>query len=319
MPNENTLALTAAASDLFGQSVNAWTAAQTNKKQRQWQEMMYSRQRTDAMADWNLQNQYNSPQAQMQRLKEAGLNPALIYGSGGATAMSQQSVRSSSPGQWNPKPIEVQPGGVIGAYYNQKIQEATVRNLDTKNTVLLADAAKKTGELDRMRIQNEKDAAQTRSTRQQQLQREMLLPVMMEQIKANISKTGAQELVLHSDKALKDAEKLKTEMDTAKSEAERKIMWQRNAREAAMNSVSIQEAVQRIQNLKQVNSKDDVEIRRIEQETENLKKDKRIKQLEIELREKGLRPGDGIIWRKLWEILDNPSPRKPTTQYGSGG
>lgn len=31
---------------------------------------------------WNLQNQYNSPQAQMQRLKEAGLNPHLMYGKG---------------------------------------------------------------------------------------------------------------------------------------------------------------------------------------------------------------------------------------------
>ena len=31
---------------------------------------------------WNAQNAYNTPAAQMKRLKEAGLNPMLVYGSG---------------------------------------------------------------------------------------------------------------------------------------------------------------------------------------------------------------------------------------------
>lgn len=33
---------------------------------------------------WNMQNAYNSPQAQMQRFQAAGLNPHLIYGQGNA-------------------------------------------------------------------------------------------------------------------------------------------------------------------------------------------------------------------------------------------
>lgn len=37
---------------------------------------------------WNLQNQYNTPMMQMQRLKEAGLNPNLVYGSGAQTTAS---------------------------------------------------------------------------------------------------------------------------------------------------------------------------------------------------------------------------------------
>ena len=31
---------------------------------------------------WQAENEYNSPKAQMQRLKEAGLNPNLVYGNG---------------------------------------------------------------------------------------------------------------------------------------------------------------------------------------------------------------------------------------------
>lgn len=35
-----------------------------------------------AMQSWNLMNDYNSPVKQMERLKAAGLNPLLVYGSG---------------------------------------------------------------------------------------------------------------------------------------------------------------------------------------------------------------------------------------------
>ena len=40
---------------------------------------------------WHMQNRYNTPSAQVQRLKDAGLNPALIYGKGqtGATGNAQ--------------------------------------------------------------------------------------------------------------------------------------------------------------------------------------------------------------------------------------
>jgi len=38
-----------------------------------------------AMQSWNMMNDYNHPVQQMQRLKEAGLNPLLVYGSGSVT------------------------------------------------------------------------------------------------------------------------------------------------------------------------------------------------------------------------------------------
>ena len=34
---------------------------------------------------WNMQNAYNTPKEQMKRLKDAGLNPNLIYGSNANT------------------------------------------------------------------------------------------------------------------------------------------------------------------------------------------------------------------------------------------
>ena len=41
--------------------------------------------RKHALEDWDRQNAYNHPAQQMQRLKEAGLNPNLVYGNGATT------------------------------------------------------------------------------------------------------------------------------------------------------------------------------------------------------------------------------------------
>jgi hypothetical protein len=48
--------------------LNTGSQVYTNAKNRQW-----------ALQDWNRQNAFNAPKQQMQRYKEAGLNPNLIY------------------------------------------------------------------------------------------------------------------------------------------------------------------------------------------------------------------------------------------------
>ena len=46
---------------------------------------------------WNMQNAYNTPKAQMQRLKDAGLNPALMYGQGNTgNAMGSPNVQQAN-------------------------------------------------------------------------------------------------------------------------------------------------------------------------------------------------------------------------------
>jgi len=98
---------------------------------------------------WSLQdvenaNKYNSPQQQMQRLKEAGLNPHLIYGSG----VNQQSatVRSSQtptiqPQEVNTKSIQ----DTIGLYQQLNLQKVQTDNIKAQTALatkenLLKDA-----------------------------------------------------------------------------------------------------------------------------------------------------------------------------------
>lgn len=67
---------------LIGQNIGNKKALQavreTNQANRELAEYSYSKD----LEMWNRQNDYNTPYNQMQRLKDAGLNPNLMYGQG---------------------------------------------------------------------------------------------------------------------------------------------------------------------------------------------------------------------------------------------
>lgn len=76
-------------------------------QQRRWSEKMMDKQNAWSLDMWNLTNEYNSPSAQVQRLRDAGLNP-LYYGLDGSSANSFESAqpmqyeRASAPLIGNP-------------------------------------------------------------------------------------------------------------------------------------------------------------------------------------------------------------------------
>lgn len=72
----------AAGASLAGTGLQIGAAGKMNKKTRNWNNQQIERQREWALQDYHMQNQYNSPAMQMKRLKEAGLNPHLVYGNG---------------------------------------------------------------------------------------------------------------------------------------------------------------------------------------------------------------------------------------------
>lgn len=61
---------------------NAAVAAASNKRQYKNQMKAMQQQQAYNKELWDYQNAYNTPQQQMERLRSAGLNPNLIYGSG---------------------------------------------------------------------------------------------------------------------------------------------------------------------------------------------------------------------------------------------
>lgn len=81
----------AAAVQAMGQY--AVTAA-ANKKQFKYQKEAMALQDQYNRSLWDYQNTYNTPQAQMERLQAAGLNPHLIYGGGSANAGNAGPIQS---------------------------------------------------------------------------------------------------------------------------------------------------------------------------------------------------------------------------------
>lgn len=66
-----------------------------NQIQRNYEQFNYAQQKIDALNFWKMSNQYNSPEQQMQRLKQAKLNPNLVYGNGANAQMDP--IKAPSP------------------------------------------------------------------------------------------------------------------------------------------------------------------------------------------------------------------------------
>lgn len=128
-------ALVGGVAQLFSGKKNRESVERTNQRQQAFTEKMYNKQHEDNIKLWNMQNEYNTPQAQMQRLKEAGLNPALAYGNASAGG-SAGSV--SSP---DVKPVQFRTpeynnmANTINTYFDAKIKQAQINNLQSQTTL----------------------------------------------------------------------------------------------------------------------------------------------------------------------------------------
>lgn len=77
--------------------------------------------------DWHRQNAYNTPNAQMQRFKEAGLNPNLIYGQG--THGNAGVVTPSQQPRINKPQFGVPKLNILDAYNDIRLKDAQVDNI----------------------------------------------------------------------------------------------------------------------------------------------------------------------------------------------
>jgi hypothetical protein len=254
-----------------GQGGQAYAQGRMNKKTREWNEKMYNLQRQHSLADWTMQNEYNSPARQMERLKMAGLNPNMVYGKG--TIDNQTGVvRSTDVKGWNPETPNYNVGGIaqqgLSAYYDVQLKQAQIDNLKAQNTSITNDAILK--------------AAQTASTIQGTEVSKFDLG-----LKSELRQTSLQA-------AQESLRKLTTDIDLSMSA---------NDRAAALNASNLKEAVERILSSREQRAKTQVEKEQIRQQIDNLKKDSQLKQLDINLKQMGVQPGDNIIFRAAGQYL----------------
>ena len=85
------------------------------------------------LEQWNAQNAYNTPQAQMQRYMEAGLNPNLMYGQGSSgNASASPQMPTVTAGRHTPKMPKMD---MLAMFNNQRQVDASVSNLNARTSL----------------------------------------------------------------------------------------------------------------------------------------------------------------------------------------
>lgn len=245
-----------------------YAQGRTNKKTREFAEQMYNRERADRLSDFHMVNQYNSPLQQMQRLKEAGLNPHLVYDNGATHT-------ASSPGQpthqsWDPKTPDVAGIGQsalqgIAAYQDFTLQQESVKNMQAQRDNMEMDKLLKGLQASGYAIDNAQSELDLNKSRQ-------TFDTAISQIEENLRAT-----------------KMRTD-----------IAVSQEVRDAAMHAPSLASAIQRVAALKE-------STKLTGQQIENLKNNAVIQRLEINMRNKGMTFSDPLILRMLAQFAEGTS------------
>lgn len=279
MPGPLVAAGISAGASLLGSAINAGSTARQNRLQREWNEKMYGIQRQDSLADWNMQNEYNSPTAQMQRLKAAGLNPNLVYGNG-ADATSGP-VRSTESKSWSPQAPQVDLAGAaqsgLMAYQDMRLRDAQLDNLKANNTIMLEEAMNKVTARNKM-------IAETGRT---------------------LTDTEKMKFELELNKGLAPYQMQAAELANKKTSAETSVLLNRDEREAIMQKSNLAKQFQEILNLRATRGQINATTAQIKQLTENAKVEKALKDLELGLANKGIYKNDPAYVRVITRLINS--------------
>ncbi len=283
---------------MAGNLIDAGSQSSINRQTQRYNERMYARQRGDAIADWNMQNEYNSPAAMMARLKAAGLNPNLAYGQ---VQNDSGPVRSTDSKGWSPQAprFGVGDAAVNGmlAYQDIELKQAQADNIKAQTNVARQDELLRAAQI----------LGLTTSTETARF--DLGMKNRLKDISVQAAELGVKQQAASIDKTAADTDLSrigfnKTIAEIGATYAGTQVMLNRDEREAAMNSSNLREAAHRILNMRAINAKTDEERKHIKAQVESLRQSKEIQLWDQRLKEKNIYPGDGWFYRSLELILD---------------
>lgn len=128
--------------DLLGGAISMGLQARENRLNREWAEKMR-----------DYENEYNSPKQQIARLKEAGLNPALIYQQS-AGSMTSASVPSPSNAGRPLGKLDLR--SAFDAYMDAQLKDQQLQNIELQNDILLTQNDIAKADLETKQLVNER-------------------------------------------------------------------------------------------------------------------------------------------------------------------
>lgn len=294
-------ALTAAA--IGAQVYNTSSQAKSNRKSRKFAREENEKARQFALDDWNRTNAYNSPAAQMQRYKEAGLNPNLIYGQ--TNTADAVSSYKANPYQEQAPTFDSSPL-VQGAslYYDNQIKRQTVENAAAQKALIEA--------------QTKAALSQAAAAIQNALTGEFDLGLKKDLRATSIDAAAASLQKLYAD--------------IGQTNASTTFTLDENARKQALHATNVEQAIQNILATKTGVELTRSQIAKLKVEINNLKTQGLISEKHLEMWRQGINPNAGgferlmqFIYEKLFgagnqltptekRALDQSKPlRNPTT------
>lgn len=135
-------ALISGGSSIVGSAVDSIFQGGQNRKSRKFALNMYDKQYKDSIDFWNMQNEYNDPQNQMKRLRDAGLNPNLVYGQG-TTANTAGPLKTPDTmgAQFRAPQMGQGIASAVSRYFDTEIKQAQIDNIKADTTTKFEQAA----------------------------------------------------------------------------------------------------------------------------------------------------------------------------------
>ena len=291
---------------LYDQEQNKRLTTDARNYDRGEWDRTYDKTRKDAISDRDYNNKYNSPQQQMIRLKDAGLNPHLVYGNGAQTTASQ--INDAKPNARNSAPMRAVEQPNIYAASNElaltqaqtaHTQAQTVSELtrgegekfdlglkhELRDTTIAAAKANKTS-----------TETSTTATRDANDRANELHPGALEKQRVDITYT------LDSN----ERAKLSNAMELKKGDVEIKKVIQ----EIALSKQHELESKQNILRSQKQNSATDAEIKKIDADIKHLSAviknvniDTKLKKWQNEMYSQGMTPSDPAYFRAIIEAF----------------
>lgn len=183
------LGIGTAVSGIASGITSAYNTNKTIKANKKMAEYAYSKD----LEMWNRNNEYNNPAQQMARLKGAGLNPNMAYGSGSVAGnTSGQIPKYQAPEiKYDYQMPDI--GAMIGQYTNTKQNVAQTDNIKAQTKVAEQNALNQA--VNNIILQNRAKQSATESERKalDLLQAKTMYPYQADQAKLKLAVTG-QEL-----------------------------------------------------------------------------------------------------------------------------
>jgi hypothetical protein len=265
---------------------------QANQAQMAYNERQYERQRKDALADWTMQNEYNSPKAQMARYKDAGLNPNLIYGQ----MTNSPAIRSNEMSNAKLAPVNYMGALAEGlqTYQDTALKTAQTDNLKKQNDVLTQDILLKTADVLGKDYSNKKMKFEIDN-------------------QPELFKTTLDGLKANTRKAIMDT------IATGSSNLRANQLQEGVLKAQKQNLTNV---VQDLANKKSLNALTNSQRQEVLQRVKNLKSTNALQQIEKAMKEKGVQPTDNYLMRigsQLINTDDIQRAKNRIIQFIKGG